>query len=88
MWFMFVIPFVVFFIIFLLVAISIFKTHKKGGDTIQNMINSSADFIENEIKQVFAPKKEETKTCEYCGSTMPANSTQCNGCGAKTSSKK
>ena len=66
-----------------MIAISAFKSHKKAGDTMQNMINTVSAYAEKEIQEIIEQPIEETKTCEYCGSTMSAHSSQCDSCGAK-----
>lgn len=83
---MFMLPFIIFgifFVVFLMIAISIFKSHQKTGDTMANMINTVSAYAENEIEKAFEPPKQETKTCEYCGSIISADSTKCDSCGAK-----
>ena len=83
MWYIPIIAFGIFFVIFLAIAISAFRSHKHTGDTMRNMINTVSAYAEKEIENVFNPPKEETKICEYCGSTIPNGNTKCNSCGAK-----
>jgi len=86
MWFMFVVPFIVFFIIFLSVAINMFHSHKNSGYTIQNMVNTISAYAEQqkENEEVEKPQiKEENKICEYCGSVVKNKSDKCGSCGAK-----
>lgn len=88
---MFILPFIVFgifFVVFLVIVLNIFKSHKHTGDTMQNMINTVSARMEHEIQKVFEQPKDETRICEYCGSTISANATQCEACGAKVSKKK
>ena len=86
MWFMFVVPFIVFFVIFLSVAINIFHGHKHTGDTIQNMVNTISAFAEQQKEDdivKYTQPKQENRTCEYCGSSVKSNSNKCDACGAK-----
>lgn len=81
-----IIPFVtfgVFFTVFLIIGFSAFKLHKRTGDTMKNMINTVSVRFENEMQKAFGQPKDETKICEYCGSTISANSAKCDACGAK-----
>ena len=48
-----------------------------------NMINTVSASVQQEINKVLEQPKEENKVCEYCGSTIPADSTKCDSCGAK-----
>jgi len=83
---MFVLPFIIFgifFVTFLMIAISAFKTHKRTSDTIQDMINTASIHLENETQNLFEQPKEEFKVCEYCGSRVSATSLECSSCGAK-----
>ncbi|MFQ6724030.1 MAG: hypothetical protein ACLRFE_01670 [Clostridia bacterium] len=89
---MWIFPFLVFgifFAVFLIIAISIFKSHKHSGDTMQNMINTISAYAEKEIehhvKQLDADNTE--KTCEYCGSKISNGSNKCDACGAKVKNK-
>ena len=84
MWFMFVIPFGIFFVVFLMIAISMFKGHKTVGDSMQNMINTVSAYAEQQAQKEIKPIEPQTKTCEYCGATLDAKATQCQSCGAKT----
>ena len=83
---MFALPFIifgVFFVVFLMIGISAFKTHKKTGETMQNMINTVSAYAEKELQKTFEQPKPQTKTCEYCGSTISEGSNKCEACGAK-----
>ena len=94
MWFMFVVPFVIFFGIFLFVAFSIFGTHKKVENTTKDIIPTISAYPETyEPVEVFVPvthveTKEETYICEYCGSKIKLGETKCESCGAKLKTKK
>ena len=83
MWFMFVVPFVIFFVVFLMIAFSIFRGHKHTSDTMQNMINTVSAYAEKEVEKIFKEVEPQNKTCEYCGATLDNNATKCNACGAK-----
>ena len=90
MWFMFfVIPFVVFFVIFLSIAINIFHGHKHITDTTMKNIINTANTISAYAEQKdydyvnHVKAKEENKTCEYCGSVVKNGSNKCDACGAK-----
>ena len=83
MWYVFIIPFVAFFITFLCIAGSVFRAHKHSNDTMQDMVNTISAYAEKEVQQAFTTKHEETKTCEYCGSKISNNNSKCDSCGAK-----
>ena len=83
---MFFLPFIifgVFFVVFFMIIVSAVKSHKQTGDTMQNMINTVSAYAEKQMQEAFEQPQEETKTCEYCGSTISFGSTKCNACGAK-----
>ena len=82
MWYVFVIPFAIFFIVFLIIAKSFFRSHKRAKDSMEDMIHTISAYAEQHVEEI-AEHKEETKICEYCGSSIPANSAQCDSCGAK-----
>jgi len=88
MWFMFVIPFVIFFVIFLMIGKSFMKAHKNVDKTMDDMVATisayAKEHMANEVdeSQSVEPVIQD-KTCEYCGSTIPAGSTKCGSCGAK-----
>lgn len=73
----------VFFIVFLMIAVRTAKLHKKAGKTISNIFETVSSNVEQQIENRLGQSKEETKTCEYCGSTIPADSSKCDSCGAK-----
>ena len=83
MWYVFVIPFAIFFIVFLVIAKHFFNVHRHNDDTMEDMISTISAYAEKQVQETFEQPKEETKTCEYCGSTIPANSKKCDSCGAK-----
>jgi hypothetical protein len=82
MFFLPIIIFGVFFIVFLIIGLSIFKSHKHTVDTMTTMITTVARNVEGNMDIKTEPK-EESKICEYCGSSIPSNSAKCNSCGAK-----
>ena len=88
MWYIPFIAFGIFFVIFLAIIISGFKTHKRTTDTIKNVFTTVSTNIESEIQKAFEPQKEETRTCDYCGSSVSVASLKCDSCGAKIKSKK
>lgn len=83
--FIFIFPFIMFFSIFTIVAASMSKHHKQSKETMQSMVeditkkreemNNNSSFITDE------------KTCEYCGTKVPASSSKCGGCGATIKKK-
>ncbi len=83
MWFIFVIPFVVFFVIFLLIAKHFFHPHKMLDDAVDmaNTVSAYAEQIKTELEPEPEPVKE--KICEYCGSTIAEGNSKCDSCGAK-----
>ncbi len=87
MFFLPIIIFGVFFIVFLIIGLSAFKSHKHVGDTMQDMINTVSAYAEKEfnnaIEQLDNKPHEKQKTCEYCGSAISAGSSKCDSCGAK-----
>lgn len=94
MWFMFVVPFAIFFVIFLAVAFSFFGTHKKVKDITKEVTTTISAFPETfEPIDIFVPvkpvePKEEDRFCEYCGSKIKSGENKCDACGAKVKSKK
>ena len=91
MWYIFVIPFIIFFVVFLIIAKNFFHLHKHNGndgdiidmaESMQEMINTITIYDENEDKEEPKPIVEQTKTCEYCGSTVSIRDTKCDSCGA------
>ena len=84
MWFMFVIPFIIFFVVFLMIAFSFFRGHKQTGESMQHMINTVSAYAEQEVEKMFKELEPQNKTCEYCGATLDNNAIKCNSCGAKT----
>ena len=95
MWFMFVIPFVIFFVVFLFIAKSMFRSHKKVGDTMQKMIEHNVNKADNEIIEVYIPvtpaqpvePKHEEVICEYCGESVHDGQRACPSCGARVKRK-
>ncbi len=90
MWFVFVIAFAVFFIIFLFIAITMFKDHKKEGKELDDMVATiSAYAVKEGLEQKF-PTEEQPKdiTCAYCGVKNPADASHCSSCGASLKKKK
>lgn len=87
MWYVFVIPFIIFFIVFLVIVKNFFRAHKHTGDTMEDMITTISAYAEKQMedtmKEIDNSSREQTKTCEYCGSTISAGSSQCDSCGAK-----
>ena len=88
MFFLPIIIFGIFFMVFLIIGLSIFKSHKhiveKNKDTMIDIINTiSANSDELIIGEVVEDNKQETRICEYCGSSIPVNSAKCDSCGAK-----
>ena len=86
MWFMFVIPFVIFFVVFLMIAINMFRGHHKNIDTMQTMIEDVArkniEVHSHNIEQKYE------KMCEYCGSKIASGENRCGSCGAGIKTKK
>jgi len=82
MWFMFVVPFIVFIVIFLSIAINMFFGHRNTGDTMRDMVNTISAYAEQKTQETFKEVKED-KTCEYCGAIIKKNSNKCDSCGAK-----
>lgn len=80
MWFVFVIPLIIFFVIFLAVAKSIFFSHKSAQKDIQDMVMTISAYTQNntEVKQEVAVEK----VCEYCGAKLPNGADKCPSCGA------
>lgn len=94
MWFVFVIPFVVFFVIFLSIAKKLFKGHRSDEDSMNKMLEEQSyeeppkgDIVELYIPAQLAQEKEEYKTCEYCGERVPAEKRECPSCGARLNIK-
>ena len=83
MWYVFVIPFVIFFVVFLFIAKSFFRSHKHAKDTMEDMVHTITAYAEKQVEETLAQPKEETKICEYCGSTVASGSKKCDSCGAK-----
>ncbi len=83
MWFMFVVPFIIFFIVFTFIVRSFIRSHKSTDIIIRQTGSTISAFAEEKIENVIEKPKEETKVCEYCGSVVANNSVKCNSCGAK-----
>lgn len=86
MWFVFIVPLIIFFVIFLGIAKSIFLSHKSAEKNIQDMVTTISAYadktssVEQEIiKEV---------VCEYCGAKVPDGASKCQACGASVKNKK
>ena len=94
MWFMFVFPFIIFFVVFLGIITTFFKTHKQVGDIKSKVSQTISAFPETyEPIEIFVPvtpkePKIEYVVCEYCGSKVKSSELKCNACGAKIKAKK
>jgi len=87
MWFMFVIPFITFFIIFFSMVTSFFKAHKKTSETIEKTIPTILLGVEYTGKEAKEEKPEQIE-CEYCGEVALHEDTKCRACGARLKRKK
>ncbi len=85
---MFVIPFIIFLITFLSIAISIFRAHRHAGGTVKDIINTVSAYAEQHAPKEVKPVEPQTKICEYCGATIDAKATKCNACGARAKGNK
>ena len=95
MWFVFVIPFVMFFVVFLFIAKNLFKSHKVDKDTMQNMIEKDSIYnSQPEVTNEYAPAdseqvieiKDKEFLCDYCGKKVNPGQTACSSCGARLNS--
>ena len=90
MWFMFVIPFIIFFVIFLSIVGSFFKSHHKVGDIklpdVDTIFDTVSAYAEKQVENL--PKLEQEQVCEYCGSTVKTDETKCMTCRTKIKIKK
>ena len=82
MWFMFVIPFIIFFTIFLGIVGSMFRSHQKNGDSMQTMIEEVARKRMEDLSSQATPAEPVQCICEYCGSKVGPNENRCSACGA------
>ena len=83
MWFMFVFPFIMFFIIFTAVVFNMIRVHKASGDSVKKIINTVSAYAEQQEAKEIKPVEPQTKTCEYCGASIDAKAMKCDSCGAK-----
>ena len=87
MWFMFVIPFIMFFITFLTIVFTTIRAHNHSKSATKSSPTTISRHPESiEIYVPVTPiqqPKEDVKTCEYCGSKIKSGETKCDACGAK-----
>ena len=87
MWFMFVIPFVIFIVIFLSIAGSMFGSHQKNVESMQTMVEEiTRKKMEGLATQT--PLDNADHICEYCGSKIAEGEKKCAACGAGVKTKK
>ncbi len=86
MWFVFIVPLIIFFAIFLGIAKSIFFSHKSAEKDMQDMVTTISAYAEKsaEIQQEIVKEK----ICEYCGAKVPHGVNKCTSCGASVKNKK
>lgn len=98
MWFMFVIPFVIFFIVFLMIAKSMFRSHKKTVERMRNMVKNASGDGDQEVVEVYIPvqsiqqnqaeaSKPKEIVCDYCGERVSESKSECPSCGARLRKK-
>ena len=84
MWFVFVIPLIIFFAIFLSIARAMFFSHKSAEKNMKDMVATISAFAtENNVDNEHYDEQPKGKVCEYCGATVPAGQSKCSACGAK-----
>ena len=82
MFFLPIVVFIVFFVVFLSIALTFSKSHKQVDNTIKDIVTTVSAYAEKNIEQLKEEVKKD-KICEYCGSTISADSAKCSFCGAK-----
>lgn len=85
MWYLFVIPFAVFFIFFLAVSLTVFshgkKIHKEAKRQIEIVLEQPEEIVVGQELE-----KPEIH-CDYCGEVVADGQKKCSSCGARVKNK-